>query len=110
MEADLSFHVVLARASRNPVFELITGLSRGSRGRPGHWVGKAAPPTRRGRACLIPCRNCARAVAKGDPQAAQEAMATHFDESVRAPDFGRDGLGHEDHRAGNHPHCRAWHT
>jgi GntR family transcriptional regulator, transcriptional repressor for pyruvate dehydrogenase complex len=84
IEHDLSFHVALARASRNPVFELLVGafqpISRQT------WpVGWKSRTTDEAREKMIANHEAiADAIAASDPQSAAGAMAAHFDDSVRA--------------------------
>ncbi len=84
MEADLAFHVALARASRNPVFELIVGAFQGITRHtwPMGWKSRTTLEVRE--TMVANHEEIARAVLAGDPQAATAAMALHFDESVRA--------------------------
>ena len=84
MEKDLAFHTALARASRNPVFELLVGsfqqITRQT------WpFGWKSRTTLEARETMIATHEAiARAIAASDPNAATEAMAVHFDESVSA--------------------------
>jgi len=84
MENDLAFHMTLARASRNPVFELLVGsfqqITRQTW--PVGWKSRATPEARE--TMIATHESIARAIAASDPQAATTAMATHFDESVQA--------------------------
>lgn len=84
MEADLAFHLALARASRNPVFELIVGAFQGITRQtwPMGWKSRTTAEARE--TMVATHEEIARAVAEGDPVAANAAMAIHFDESVRA--------------------------
>jgi DNA-binding FadR family transcriptional regulator len=84
IEADLGFHLALARASRNPVFELIVGAFQGITRHtwPMGWKSRTTDEARE--AMVATHEEIARAVAAGDPQGAAAAMAVHFDESVRA--------------------------
>jgi DNA-binding FadR family transcriptional regulator len=84
MEADLGFHATLARASRNPVFELIVGAFQGITRHtwPMGWKSRTTDEARE--IMVATHEDIARAVAAGDPQGAAAAMAVHFDESVRA--------------------------
>lgn len=84
MEHDLSFHMVLARASRNPVYALIVGAFQGITRQtwPIGWKSRA---TQSSRDLMVATHvDIARAVAAGDPQLAVASMSLHFDESVRA--------------------------
>ena len=84
MENDLAFHTALARASRNPVFELLVGsfqqITRQT------WpFGWKSRTTLDARETMIATHEAiASAIAKSDPHAAMDAMAIHFDESVYA--------------------------
>jgi len=84
MENDLAFHMTLARASRNPVLELLVGsfqqITRQTW--PVGWKSRATPEARE--TMIATHESIARAIAASDPQAATTAMATHFDESVQA--------------------------
>ena len=84
MENDLAFHMALARASRNPVFELLVGsfqqITRATW--PVGWKSRTTPEARE--AMIATHETIARAIAASDPQMATTAMAIHFDESVRA--------------------------
>lgn len=84
MEADLAFHLALARASRNPVFELIVGAFQGITRQtwPMGWKSRTTPEARE--TMIATHEEIARAIAEGNPPAATAAMAIHFDESVRA--------------------------
>lgn len=84
MEADLAFHLALARASRNPVFELIVGAFQGITRQtwPMGWKSRTTAEARE--TMIATHEEIARAIAEGNPVAATTAMAIHFDESVRA--------------------------
>jgi len=84
MEHDLSFHLALAQASRNPVFELIVGAFQGITRQT--WpIGWKSRTSEQARQTMIDTHlRIAKAVAAGDPQQAVEAMSKHFDESVHA--------------------------
>jgi GntR family transcriptional regulator, transcriptional repressor for pyruvate dehydrogenase complex len=84
MELDLGFHLLLAHASRNPVFSLIVGAFQGITRQT--WpIGWKSRPTQASRELMLSTHgDIARAVAAGDPQQAVASMALHFDESVRA--------------------------
>lgn len=84
MEHDLSFHLALAQASRNPVFELIVGAFQGITRQT--WpIGWKSRTSEQARQTMIDTHGrIAKAVAAGDPQQAVEAMSKHFDESVHA--------------------------
>ena len=84
MELDLVFHRALAGAGRNTVFMLIVaafdGVTRQT------WpVGWRSRRSRDEQVKMLDLHGeIARAVRAGDPRRAHEAMALHFDESVRA--------------------------
>ena len=84
MAHDIAFHQSIAAASRNPVFALVVGafhvVTRQT------WpVGWAARATDGDRRAVVACHaEIAAAVAAGEPQRAQRAMAEHFDSSVKA--------------------------
>ncbi|MEM1287588.1 MAG: FadR/GntR family transcriptional regulator [Pseudomonadota bacterium] len=84
MEHDIAFHRALAVASRNPVYALIAGAFEGIIRQT--WpIGWKSRPDNAARDTMIDNHlRIAGAVAAGDPQAADEAMGLHFDESVRA--------------------------
>ncbi len=84
MEHDLAFHTALALASRNPVYSLLIGAFQGITRQT--WpIGWESRPTQASRDLMLATHlNIARAVAASDPQQAVDAMAQHFDESVRA--------------------------
>lgn len=84
MESDLAFHDAIARASKNPLFALIvTSFSVITRQT---WlIGWTSRATEKGRLDSIACHErIAKAIARQDPKAAEEAMAEHFDGSVKA--------------------------
>ncbi len=84
MRHDLAFHLTLARASKNPVFALILGAFQGIMAQtwPIGWRSRTTAEARE--AMIANHERIAAAVAEGDPERAQAAMAAHFDESVRA--------------------------
>jgi GntR family transcriptional repressor for pyruvate dehydrogenase complex len=84
MENDLAFHTALARASRNPVFELLVGVFQPITRQtwPIGWKSRATGEARE--AMIAIHEAIAGAIAASDPQQAATAMAVHFDESVRA--------------------------
>lgn len=84
MRHDLSFHVALAKASRNPVFGLIVGAFQGITAEtwPIGWKSRTSPEARE--AMIANHEKIAEAVMAGDPERAVVAMTLHFDESVRA--------------------------
>jgi GntR family transcriptional repressor for pyruvate dehydrogenase complex len=84
MENDLQFHMLLARASGNPVYLLIIGAFQGITRQT--WpIGWKSRTTQASRVLMVATHlEIARAVAAGDPQAAVESMSLHFDESMRA--------------------------
>jgi len=84
MELDLAFHRALAEAGRNTVFMLIVaafdGITRQT------WpVGWRSRRSQAEQVKMLDLHgDIARAVRAGKPRHAHEAMALHFDESVRA--------------------------
>lgn len=84
MEHDLAFHFAIAKASKNPVFELILGAFQGVTRQTWHigWQSRTSDQQRHAAGLLH--ISIAQAVAAGDPQAAANLMARHFDESVHA--------------------------
>lgn len=84
MEQDLAFHTALALASRNPIYSLLIGAFQGITRKtwPIGWKSRTTQASRD--LMLATHQEIARAVAASDPQQAVDAMALHFDESVRA--------------------------
>jgi DNA-binding FadR family transcriptional regulator len=84
MEFDLAFHREIAHASRNPVFALIVGAFDGVSKQtwPIGWRSRKSDKERR--AMIDIHVDLAKAIVAGDPQTAQDHMARHFDQSVRA--------------------------
>ncbi len=84
MERDLAFHQALARACRNPVFALIVGAFEGVTRQtwPVGWRSRTHEAARD--RMLLNHEEIAGAIVAGDPPRAVEAMARHFDESLRA--------------------------
>ena len=83
MEHDLAFHLAIATASRNPVFAMIVGAFQGvsRQSWPIGWRNRTNPAQR---TAMIQTHNdIADAIAAGDPQRASEAMAAHFDDSIK---------------------------
>jgi DNA-binding FadR family transcriptional regulator len=84
MEHDLAFHLDIAKAAKNPVFSLIVGaFERVTRQTwPIGWRSRTSDAEQ---LAMIQIHvDLAEAIATGDPQAARDLMARHFDESVRA--------------------------
>lgn len=84
MEHDLAFHLAIAKASKNPIFSLILGafqtVSRQTW--PIGWRSRSSDEERRAMNALH--LSIAEAILAGDPQAASQLMAKHFDESAKA--------------------------
>ena len=84
MEHDIAFHAAIANASRNPLFALIVGsfdvITRQT------WrIGWESRATDDERMANVACHErIAEAIAAQKPSAAEQAMAEHFDNSVRA--------------------------
>jgi len=84
MEHDIAFHETIARASRNPLFALVVGsfhvVTRQT------WsIGWTSRPNDTERMASVAGHgSIARAIAARDPRAAENAMADHFDLSVKA--------------------------
>lgn len=84
MGHDIAFHEAIAAASKNPVFKLLVGafhvVTRQT------WpVGWAARATDGDRRAVVACHvEIASAVAAREPRRAEQAMAEHFDNSVKA--------------------------
>ena len=82
MEHDIAFHEAIAQASRNPMFALIVGsfhvVTRQTWG-----IGWRARATNDERMASVTCHEAiAAGVAERDRDAAQAAMAEHFDKTV----------------------------
>ncbi|WP_163273075.1 FadR/GntR family transcriptional regulator [Chelativorans alearense] len=84
MEHDIAFHEAVARASHNPVFQLIvTGFSGVTRRT--WFIGWRTRPSDEEQLSIIKGHEeIAEAIAKGDPRLAASHMAEHFDNSVKA--------------------------
>lgn len=84
MEHDLAFHLAIAKASRNPVFELILGAFQSVTRQiwPISWKSRTSDHARHASGQLHIA--IGQAIAAGDPQTASTLMARHFDESVHA--------------------------
>jgi len=84
MEEDLAFHLAIAKAAKNPVFALIVGAFEGVTRQtwPINWRSRTTPEEQIDMIAIH--REVAEAIAAGDPKGAGEAMARHFDQSVRA--------------------------
>lgn len=84
MEHDLAFHLAVARASKNPVFELILGAFQNVTRQtwPIGWKSRKSDAQRHAATELHIA--IGQAIAAGDPQTASTLMARHFDESVHA--------------------------
>ena len=84
MEHDLAFHLAVARASKNPVFELILGAFQNVTRQtwPIGWKSRTSDAQRHAAGELHIA--IGQAIAAGDPQTASTLMARHFDESVHA--------------------------
>jgi len=84
MAHDIALHEAVGRASRNPLFALIVA-SFGVVTRQTWSTSWVSRPTDAVRMESIECHEAiARAIVAGDPRAATEAMANHFDNSVQA--------------------------
>jgi DNA-binding FadR family transcriptional regulator len=84
MEEDLAFHLAIAKAAKNPVFALIVGAFESVTRQtwPINWRSRTTPEEQIEMIGIH--RDVAEAIAAGDPKRAGEAMARHFDHSVRA--------------------------
>jgi GntR family transcriptional regulator, transcriptional repressor for pyruvate dehydrogenase complex len=84
MELDMSFHESVARASRNPLFALLVGSFRVVTYET--WaIGWASRPNDDARRDSVGGHSViAGAIQDRNPQAAEKAMADHFDLTVRA--------------------------
>lgn len=84
MESDLAFHLEIARASKNPIFSIIVGAFQGVSRQtwPIGWRSRASDDERHAMNRIH--IELAEAILAGDPQAASQLMARHFDESAKA--------------------------
>ncbi|WP_246663189.1 FadR/GntR family transcriptional regulator [Rhizobium sp. WL3] len=84
MEHDLAFHLAIAKASKNPIFSMIIGAFQGVSQQtwPIGWRSRSSDEERQAMNALHVA--IAEAILAGDPQAASQLMARHFDESVKA--------------------------
>ncbi|WP_244512859.1 FadR/GntR family transcriptional regulator [Ensifer sp. LC163] len=84
MESDLAFHLEIARASKNPIFSIIVGAFQGVSRQtwPIGWRSRASDAERYAMNRIH--IELAEAIRAGDPQAASQLMARHFDESAKA--------------------------
>jgi len=84
MESDLAFHLEIARASKNPIFTLIVGAFQGVSRQtwPIGWRSRTSDAERHAMNAIH--IELAQSILAGDPQAASNLMARHFDESVKA--------------------------
>ncbi|WP_370576979.1 FadR/GntR family transcriptional regulator [Paracoccus sp. PAR01] len=84
MESDLAFHLEIARASRNPIFSILIGAFQGIARQtwPIGWRSRSSDAERQAMNRIHV--ELAEAISAGDPQAASQLMARHFDESAKA--------------------------
>lgn len=84
MEHDISLHIAIARASRNPVFALIIGAFQGVTRQtwPIGWKSRTDDDERRAMNALH--EELALAIVDGNPHAAAVLMNRHFDQSIKA--------------------------
>lgn len=84
MEHDLAFHLEIAKAAKNPVFSMIVGAFDGVTRHtwPIGWRSRTSDAEQM--AMVQIHVDLADAIVRGDPQAARDLMARHFDESVKA--------------------------
>lgn len=83
-EYDIAFHVAIARASRNPMFEILIASFKVIMEQtcPIGWLSR---PTEMERLKVFDQHDAvAQAISRQDPEAARLAMAEHFDLSTRA--------------------------
>jgi GntR family transcriptional repressor for pyruvate dehydrogenase complex len=84
MELDIAFHEAIAKASRNPLFSLLVGSFRVVT-RQTWAIGWASRPTDESRRESVNGHALiAAAIAERDVKAAENAMAAHFDLTVKA--------------------------
>lgn len=84
MEHDLAFHLAIARASKNPVFELILAAFQNVTRQTWPIGWRTRKTDEQHHAVAQMHISIAQAIAAGDPQIASTLMAKHFDESVHA--------------------------
>lgn len=84
MDHDLAFHLEIAKAAKNPVFTLIVGAFEGVTRQtwPIGWRSRTSAEEQH--AMIDIHLALGRAIKDGDPTAAREEMARHFDVSVQA--------------------------
>ncbi|WP_205523948.1 FadR/GntR family transcriptional regulator [Oceanomicrobium pacificus] len=84
MEADIGFHLAIARAAKNPIYPLIVGAFEGVTRQtwPVGWKSRSSESEQHH--MLDIHSDLASAIAAGNPEQAAELMALHFDASVRA--------------------------
>lgn len=84
MEHDIAFHEAIGTASRNPMFALLVGsfhvVTRYTW--PIGWASRASNETRQ--ESVDGHKTIAKAIADGDPVTGEQAMAEHFDLTVKA--------------------------
>lgn len=81
---DIGFHEAIGHASRNPMFALLVG-SFGVITRQTWRIGWNSRPNDEARMETVAVHEAiARAIAEGDPRAAERLMGEHFDASVKA--------------------------
>jgi GntR family transcriptional repressor for pyruvate dehydrogenase complex len=83
-ECDISFHIAIAKASRNPLFEIMIASFRAVMEQTCP-IGWRSRPTEEERLKVFDQHaTIAEAIAAQDPEAAKRAMAEHFDLSTKA--------------------------
>lgn len=84
MKHDLAFHLEIAKAGKNPIFAMIVGAFEGVTRQT--WpIGWRSRQTQEEQLAMLDLhRDLAEAIAAGNPVAARELMAKHFDASVGA--------------------------
>jgi GntR family transcriptional repressor for pyruvate dehydrogenase complex len=83
-DLDIAFHQAIARATRNPMYAIVIGSFRTVMQQtcPIGWFSR---PTQAERVAVIEMHETiAEAIRRQDPQAAERAMADHFDLSIKA--------------------------
>ncbi len=84
MSHDIAFHQNIALASCNPIFALIIGAFEGVTKLTWPVGWKSRESTQKQEFMLYVHLNIAEAIQRGNPQIANENMALHFDESIKA--------------------------
>lgn len=84
MEHDISFHLEIAKAAKNPIYALIVGAFEGVTRQTWPTGWRSRTDVSEQEKMLKIHIDMANAIVAGDPAKASDLMALHFDESVRA--------------------------